>query len=393
MKTIQSQSRALWCTMWRELCRIVSSPVCLICMIGMPLFAFLFFLTMMNNGLPEKLPVAVVDLDNSNLSRDFVRQLASQQQLRIENEPMSFSEARDAMQRNEIFGFLVIPSRFEELTMAARQPEISFYTNNAYFIPGSLLYKSFKTLSVLASGEAVGHVLTAAGIPEANIKSLLLPINAEIHPIGNPWLNYSIYLNNSFIPATLQLMVLMVTIYSIGIEIKHGTSRRWMRTSENSIVIAMTGKLLPQTCIFTAIGVLGQSVLYGFLHFPLHCPTWHMIFAMLLLIIASQGLAVILLSFAPSLRVGFSAGAVIGILSFSLGGFSFPVSSMYAPLGMLSCLLPVRHYFLIYISQALNGYPLYYCRWHYVALIGFAVASLILLGRLKKALLNPQYEP
>ena len=115
--------------------------------------------------------------------------------------------------------------------------------------------------------------------------------------------------------------------------------------------------------------------------------------AMLLLIIATQGLAVILLSFAPSLRVGFSAGAVIGILSFSLGGFSFPVSSMYAPLGMLSCLLPVRHYFLIYISQALNGYPLYYCRWHYVALIGFAVASLILLGRLKKALLNPQYEP
>ena len=64
-------------------------------------------------------------------------------------------------------GFIVIPSRFEELTMAARQPEISFYTNNAYFIPGSLLYKSFKTLSVLASGEAVGHVLTAAGIPEA----------------------------------------------------------------------------------------------------------------------------------------------------------------------------------------------------------------------------------
>ena len=78
-----------------DVARIV--PYCLfagmlICMIGMPLFAFLFFLTMMNNGLPEKLPVAVVDLDNSNLSHDFVRQLASQQQLRIENEPMSFSE-------------------------------------------------------------------------------------------------------------------------------------------------------------------------------------------------------------------------------------------------------------------------------------------------------------
>ncbi len=393
MKTIHSQSRALWCTMCREVYRIIGSPVCLICMIGMPLFAFLFFLSMMNNGLPEKLPVAVVDLDNSASSRNFVRQLASQQQVNIVSEPQSFTAAREAMQRNEIFGFLVIPPRFEELTMAAHQPEISFYTNNAYFIPGSLLYKSFKTMSVLASGAVVSHVLTSTGVPETNIKPLLQPIAPEMHPIGNPWLNYSIYLNNSFIPATIQLMVLMVTIYSIGIEIKRGTSRRWMRTAGDSIVIAMTGKLLPQTCIFAAVGVLGQSILYGFLHFPLHCPAWHMIFAMILLIIASQGLAVILLSFAPSLRVGFSAAAVIGILSFSLGGFSFPVSSMYAPFKMLSNLIPVRHYFLIYASQALNGYPLYYCRWHYVAFICFAVASIVLLPRLKQALLHPRYEP
>ena len=66
---------------------------------------------------------------------------------------------------------------------------------------------------------------------------------------------------------------------------------------------------------------------------------------------------------------------------------------MYAPFKMLSNLIPVRHYFLIYASQALNGYPLYYCRWHYVAFICFAVASIVLLPRLKQALLHPRYEP
>ncbi len=393
MKIIKSQSKALWCTMVREAYRLSSRPLFIVSMIGMPLFGFLFFLSLMSSGLPDKLPVAVVDLDCSQASRNFIQQLASQQSVNVVYELNSFTEAREAMQRNEVYGFLVVPSRFEQLALSGKQPEISFYTNNAYFIPGSLLYKSFKTMSVLASGAVVQQVLLSAGAQQHSIMPLLQPITIDMHPLGNPWLNYSIYLNNSFLPAILQLMVLLVTVYSIGIEIKHGSSCVWMRTAKDSITIAMTGKLLPQTLIFVAVGLLAQSLLYGYLHFPLNCPVWHMIFAMVLLVVSAQGLAVILLSFAPSLRIGFSAASVIGILSFSLGGFSFPVPAMYAPFRMLSNLLPVRHYFLIYVSQALNGYPLYYCRWHYIALICFAVASIVLLPRLKRALLSPEYEP
>lgn len=393
MKIISSQSKALWCTMVREVYRLSSRPLYIVSMIGMPLFGFLFFLSLMSNGLPDKLPVAIVDLDDSQASRNFIQQLASQQSVNVIYELNSFTEAREAMQRNEIYGFLIIPSRFEELALSAKQPEISFYTNNAYFIPGSLLYKSFKTMSVLASGAVVQQILLSVGAQQRSIMPMLQPITIDMHPLGNPWLNYSIYLNNSFLPAILQLMVLLVTVYSIGIEIKHGSSSVWMRTAKESITIAMTGKLLPQTLIFVTVGLFAQSLLYGYLHFPLNCPVWHMIFAMVLLVVSAQGLAVILLSFAPSLRIGFSAASVIGILSFSLGGFSFPVPAMYAPFRMLSNLLPVRHYFLIYASQALNGYPLYYCRWHYVALICFAVASIVLLPRLKRALLTPEYEP
>ncbi len=389
MKTITSQKRALWATMVREVYRLSSQPLYGLCMIGMPLFGILFFLSMMHNGLPEKIPVAIVDLDRSPSSRNFIAQLGSQQSVEIVAELNSFTEARQAMQRNEVYGFLIIPSRFEELAMSAKQPEISFYTNNAYYIPASLLYKSFKTMSVLASGAVVMQVLESVGARQGSIMPLLQPITIDMHALGNPWLDYSIYLNNSFLPTILQLLVLLVTIYSIGIEIKHNTAQQWMRTAQNSITIALTGKLLPQTIIFVAVGLLIQSLLYGYLHFPLHCPLWHMVAAMILLVVAAQGLAVILLSFTPSLHMAFSAGSVIGILSFSLGGFSFPVPAMYAPFRMLSHLLPVRHYFLIYASQALNGYPLYYCRWHYVALICFAIASTLLLPRLKHHLLTP----
>ena len=145
--------------------------------------------------------------------------------------------------------------------------------------------------------------------------------------------------------------------------------------------------------IFFAVGLFYLAMLYGYLHFPMQGNIWHMIFAMFLLVVSTQSFAVIIMSIAPSLRIGLSAAGLVGVLSLSIAGFSFPVPAMYLPFQAMSYVLPVRHYFLIYVDQALNGIPLYYSRWHYVALILFAVASTSLLPRLKKALMRQVYVP
>ena len=248
-------------------------------------------------------------------------------------------------------------------------------------------------MSVLASGAIVQQLLLATGASEEQIMPKLQPIPIDMHALGNPWINYSIYLNNTFMPGLLQLMIFLVTVFSIGTEMKHGTSREWLRRADNSIIIAMTGKLLPQTIIFFAVGLMCQSLLYGYLHFPMNGNIWHMILAMFLLVIASQSMAVIMMSFAPSLRIGLSIAGLTGILAISITGFSFPVPAMYTPFQVITNILPLRHYFLIYVDQALNGIPLYYSRIHYIALICFALASLPLLKRLKTALERQVYVP
>ena len=387
------QKTGLWATIQRELSRLVSRPIYVLCMIVAPLFSFGFLLSLMGEGLPSKIPVAIVDLDHSPASRNFTRQLGAQESVDVAYTLNSFSDARATMQSGEIFGFLVIPEDFEARALAGRQPEISFYTNNAYYIPGSLLYKSFKTMSVLASGAIVQQLLLATGASEEQIMPKLQPIPIDMHALGNPWINYSIYLNNTFMPGLLQLMIFLVTVFSIGTEMKHGTSREWLRRADNSIIIAMTGKLLPQTIIFFAVGLMCQSLLYGYLHFPMNGNIWHMILAMFLLVIASQSMAVIMMSFAPSLRIGLSIAGLTGILAISITGFSFPVPAMYTPFQVITNILPLRHYFLIYVDQALNGIPLYYSRIHYIALICFALASLPLLKRLKTALERQVYVP
>ena len=49
----------------REIHRLVAKPLYIFCMLIAPLFCMVFFVSLMKEGLPTNLPIAVVDLDNS----------------------------------------------------------------------------------------------------------------------------------------------------------------------------------------------------------------------------------------------------------------------------------------------------------------------------------------
>ena len=72
----------------------------------------------------------------------------------------------------------------------------------------------------LTSGAAARTMLYAKGATEDQAMAYLQPIVIDTHPLNNPWLNYSVYLCNTLIPGVLMLLIFMVTVYSIGVEIK-----------------------------------------------------------------------------------------------------------------------------------------------------------------------------
>ena len=95
------QKTGLWATIQRELSRLVSRPIYVLCMIVAPLFSFGFLLSLMGEGLPSKIPVAIVDLDHSPASRNFTRQLGAQESVDVAYKLNSFSDARATMQSGE----------------------------------------------------------------------------------------------------------------------------------------------------------------------------------------------------------------------------------------------------------------------------------------------------
>ena len=372
---------------------LVSRRVYLVCLILVPIAFTLFFINMMDSGLPLKVPSAVVDLDNSELSRNVTRTLAASELVDINDKLESFHEASLKVRGGEIFGFFMIPADFQRKAISGDNPTITYYCNMTYFVPGTLAFKGFKTTAVTTAGGLVQTTLVSNGIPSETAGTLLQPVVIQQQAIGNPWMNYNYYLTNSFVPGIIALMVALVAAYTICEEIKRGSSVEWLRTGGGSMLVALTGNLIPQAVTGIAVGIACQALMFGFNHFPLNCPTWHMVLAMALMVLASQAFAVTVCCLLPNLRFAVSICSLSGILAFSIAAFSFPVEAMYPEIGVFSYILPVRYYFLIYIDQALNGIPLYYSRFYYIALLIFPLVALVGLPRLKKHCAHPIYLP
>lgn len=363
-------------------------------MVVMPLVCSWFLLDLMKDGSVHRVPVAIVNLDNSGMSRALERNLEAMQGVEVIRHFENHSQAMQALQRGEVLGFFYIPERMQELTLSGQKPVVSYYINYSYFTPASSQYKGFKTVSLLANGAIAKTTLDAIGLLSSrSVASTLQPILTHVHGINNPWLHYGYYLNMSFIPCLFALIVMLTTVTAIGNEFKYESCQKWLDNSGGSIVLAVTGKLLPQTAVFLAVGWGIQLLMFKFYHLPFNSNPWHMIWAMALFVPACQAFALFSLGVAPNYRYAATICTLLGMLSFSFCGFSIPGEAMYPWINALGYIMPVRHFFLISVDQALNGIDIYFSRLHYAALIGYLLAPIPLLFRIKRECENPVYVP
>lgn len=377
----------------RELRRLAVQPIYWFCMVIAPLFCYFFFTSLMHEGLPESLPLGVVDEDHTVTSRNLVRNLDAFQMTDVVKTYPNVTEARKAVQQGHIYGFYLIPQGTTTEAQSQRLPTVSFYTNYSYLVAGSLLYRDMRTMSELASGAASRTVLYAKGATERQAMAYLQPVVIDMHAVGNPWLNYNVYLSNVIIPGMLGLFIFMITVYGLGTELKFNTADELMQRSGGSVIVAVTGKLIPQLLVFLLSGTLYVLYLYAYLHFPCHCGLARMWCIMALFVMACQGMGVFMFTMFPTLRLGLSFASLWGVISFSISGMSFPVMAMHPILQGIANLFPLRHYFLLYVNSALDGYPLANA-WPFVlALLAFALLPWPCMFRLKKVLTTYRYEP
>ena len=372
----------------REVNRIISRPLYLILVLILPLVGFTFFVSFFQKGKPTDLPIAICDLDNSVMSRNLVSMIDATPTCKVDFKVTSAEEGHKLIRTGEVYAMVVIPKNLEKDIYRSNSPQVKNYYNNSYLIAGGLLSKDIVTaVSTLSAGINIGIRQKKSENYKQALASVI-PVKLDEHILFNPYTNYFYYLIVCMLPFILQLFVLLISIYSIVVELKYSTVDKWLETAGGNIFTAVIGKFAPYTIVYIVVMLFMNTLMYSFFEIPLQGSTFVIIIAGFLFILAYQFIAIFIVTLRPFTAETLSLGAGFGSMAFTFSGLTFPYEAMPAFSQGFASIFPFSHYLKIVVEQSLRGFSVFSSLSSLGILSIFILIPLLLLPIFKKRIVK-----
>ncbi len=337
-----------------ELQEIKNSFFLLSLLTWIPLVSFLTIIFIFHDGVVKNLPITVVDYDQSNISRQIITQINANQTLHVTKIQTSLKEASVDISASKIYATVVIPNHFKRDILQKKEPQITAFINAQYLLIGKMIYSALNTtLSQNSANIDFVSNLNQNG-QYSTAKNYTSPINTQITPFFNTYQNYFLFLVSAIIPTILQILIALSIIISIGKTFKEKKEKDFFK---NGIVASLIGKTLPYTLTYLAWGILFILYMYGFEPWKFQGSFAITFLAMLLNILAYQGVALSFFVLSFHYVRTLSLATIYTAPAFAFLGITFPVNSMSKFALIWHNLLPISHYLKIQIAQASYGVP------------------------------------
>lgn len=236
----------MWSGMLRELRYLLTHKwdLCLVTLA--PLLIIVLFSSMFYQGKPEHLPIAIIDQDQSELSRNIEKYVSHNSTLKIALISQSPDEVEKLLNQTKIWGYISIPAGAEQRLVQAQDAEISIAFNQSYFSVGNAISSAMLLSTLEATIDFTRQNYLANSLPYLDLPTP----NVKISPLYNPSLSYEFYLEPFMIPAILHLLLCCCVAFAVGQELKFNTTGQWL--NQHSIFSALLSKILVYVVIFTA---------------------------------------------------------------------------------------------------------------------------------------------
>lgn len=109
------------------------------CLTWIPLLLAASIWLIFSQGIARDLPVAVVDLEHSQISQQFTRLVDASPTLQVTQKYSSASDAAKAMIERDIYGYVVIPRHFDRDLLLGLNPQVSVFYNSQFILIGKLV--------------------------------------------------------------------------------------------------------------------------------------------------------------------------------------------------------------------------------------------------------------
>jgi ABC-2 type transport system permease protein len=374
MLTPRAIRPGFWLVFWREVGWLWRRPFLLGLTTIVPLAQIAFLAVIFSAGLATRLPIGVLDLDGSDLSRTIIRTVDATPDTAVAERVSDLAEGRGLILSGKIHGLLLLPRDLQRDVFAGRRPEVVFFYNTQTLTIGNLTVRGINAaVPAVAAGIRLS-LRSAQGEPLEIAQADLQPVPVQTHGLFNPTLNYVFFLLTALIPSILQVIMVTTAAYSVGVDVETPHRLRSLRLLGGGLWPAMAGKILPYTVLFMLVLGIADVLLISVLDLPLHGHVGILMIAGLLFVTSCLLFGALLALVLRPAASAISIGTLLTAPAFGFMGIGFPRLGMNAFAYYWGSLLPGTWYLTARVDQTVRGTPVDLSWKPVLVLLAFTVA-------------------
>jgi ABC-2 type transport system permease protein len=189
------------------------------------------------------IPIAVVDQDHTELSRNLVQALNADEATEVAVRTDTLAEAQAALARRQVFAILGIPQDTEKEILKGNSGRLAAYVDSAYFLLYNRMLQGIKeasgaiSLDVASRGARLEGSLAHAALTRSS------PVELLSEPLYNPTGGYASYV----VPAAF-ILILQQTLL-LGVATMGGVASEAGRGLEREGARAILGQAIAHLCL------------------------------------------------------------------------------------------------------------------------------------------------
>ena len=340
-------------------------------------------------------PTAVMDRDNSAVSRELTERFFAGDYFDRAATLFSPEEAEDALVSGEASAVVVIPSGFFRALLRGEAAQLQLLVDGSNSTTGTSVLNYANIIvqeyqrELMSRGYGPGAKARASGIAAAGGGAGVRGVSMPLEVVPRVWDNPELESKNFMVPGILALLLMVVTMLLSSLAI---VKEKELGTLEQLNVTPIKpreliiGKLIP----FVIIGFVDVLLVIGVSRFLFRVPfegSVVLLLAMSIVFLATTlGLGLLISTVSNNQQQAMMTSVFfVMVPMFFLSGFAFPIESMPESIQYITYLLPLRYFFVIIRGIFLKGAGLAVLWDQALAMLVFGVAILALAAtRFKK---------
>jgi ABC-2 type transport system permease protein len=294
------------------------------------------------------LPLAVVDLDRSQESRQLVSILENSRTFNADYFLSDVSEVTPLLDHGDVAAALIIPCDFSEKL------------NDSRLGPSQVqaLLDGSDPAAAMASLESIEGAVATFGQQKVEVlpqtPGLAAPLDADVRVWFNEELNEADYTTPSEVGFVGAAVALMVASLGIARERERGTLEQMMVTPLRPIEVVI-GKAVPAIIVAVIVFQAMLATMLVVFGVPMRGSWPLLLVLMLFYMLVELGWGLMVSSISKSQQQAILLIMVLIMVEMVFSGYAFPVDTMPRPLQVVSDFVAIKHWLIIFRSILLKG--------------------------------------